>query len=118
MTPAAFIADCVEQALAHDAVVVAVRPVTDTVKRVEADLVGETVDREGLVAPSSPVVLPPSVVRALDDFPGHDLPAIVARLREHHLVETVEAPPEARRVTSAEEIALLEALTGEAPRPF
>jgi 2-C-methyl-D-erythritol 4-phosphate cytidylyltransferase len=98
MTPAAFIADCVEQALAHDAVVVAVRPVTDTVKRVEAGLVGETVDREGLV--------------------GHDLAAIVARLREHHVIETVEAPPEARRVTSAEEIALLEALTGEAPRPF
>ena len=84
MTPAAFIADCVEQALAHDAVVVAVRPVTDTVKRVEGGLVGETVDREGLLAPSSPVVLPPSVVRALDDFPGHDLAAIVARLREHH----------------------------------
>ena len=76
MTPAAFIAECVERALAHDAVVVAVRPVTDTVKRVEAGLVGETVDREGLVAPSSPVVLPPSVVPALDDFPGHDLAAL------------------------------------------
>ena len=118
MTPAGFIARCVEQALEHDAVVVAVRPVTDTVKRVDDGLVGETVDREGLLAPSSPVVLPPSVVRALDDFPGHDLAAIVARLRDHHTIETVEAPPEARRVTSAEEIVLLEALTGEAPRQF
>jgi 2-C-methyl-D-erythritol 4-phosphate cytidylyltransferase len=118
MTPSAFIARCVEQALEHDAVVVAVRPVTDTVKHVDDGLVGETVDREGLMAPSSPVVLPPSVVRALDDFPGHDLAAVVARLRDHHAIETVEAPPEARRVTSAEEIALLEALTGETPGPF
>jgi 2-C-methyl-D-erythritol 4-phosphate cytidylyltransferase len=118
MTPAAFIARCVEQALEHDAVVVAVRPVTDTVKHVDDGLVGDTVDREGLMAPSSPVVLPPSVVRALDDFPGHDLAAVVARLRDHHAIETVQAPPEARRVTSVEDIALLEALTGEAPRPF
>jgi 2-C-methyl-D-erythritol 4-phosphate cytidylyltransferase len=115
MTPAGFLAHCVQQALDHDAVVVAVRPVTDTVKRVDDGVVGETVDREGLLAPSSPVVLPPSVVRALDDFPGHDLAALVARLRGDHAVELVEAPPEARRVASAEDIALLEALTGEAP---
>jgi 2-C-methyl-D-erythritol 4-phosphate cytidylyltransferase len=118
MTPAAFIAGCVEQALDHDAVVVAVRPVTDTIKRLDDDRVGETVDRDGLWAPSSPVVLPPSVVRALDDFPGQDLAAVVARLREDHRVETVEAPPEARRVTSADELALLEALTAGTPRPF
>lgn len=118
MTPAGFIARCVEQALEHDAVVVAVRPVTDTVKHVDAGLVGATVDRESLLAPSSPLVLPPSVVRALDDFPGQDLAAVVAALRGHHPIETVEAPPEARRVTSAEEITLLEALTGEAPTPF
>lgn len=118
MTPAGFIARCVEQAVEHDAVVVAVRPVTDTVKHVDDGRVGATVDREGLLAPSSPVVLPPSVVRALDDFPGQDLAAVVARLRGQHAIETVEAPPEARRVTSAEDIALLEALTGEAPTPF
>ena len=118
MTPAAFIAGCVEQALEHDAVVVAVRPVTDTVKRLDGDLVGETVDREGLLAPSSPVVLPPSVVRALDDFPGHDLAAVVARLRAEHTIETVPAPPEARRVTSADDVALLEALTGGPSTPF
>ncbi|WP_457208305.1 2-C-methyl-D-erythritol 4-phosphate cytidylyltransferase [Nocardioides sp. P5_C9_2] len=118
MTPAGFIADCVEQALEHDAVVVAVRPVTDTVKHVDDGLVGATVDREGLLAPSSPVVLPPSVVAALDDYPGQDLTAIVARLRGRHAIETVEAPPEARRVAGAADIALLEALTGEAPTPF
>lgn len=116
MTPAGFIARCVEQSLAHDAVVVAVRPVTDTVKHVDDGLVGETVDREGLLAPSSPVVLPPSVVRALDDYPGHDLAAVVARLRDRHTIETVEAPPEARRVASAEDVALLESLTGAGPR--
>jgi 2-C-methyl-D-erythritol 4-phosphate cytidylyltransferase len=116
MTPAGFIARCVERSLAHDAVVVAVRPVTDTVKHVDDGLVGETVDREGLLAPSSPVVLPPSVVRALDDYPGHDLAAVVARLRDRHTIEIVEAPPEARRVASAEDVALLESLTGAGPR--
>jgi 2-C-methyl-D-erythritol 4-phosphate cytidylyltransferase len=118
MTPAAFIARCVQQALEHGNVVVAVRPVTDTVKRLEDGLVGDTVDREELLAPSSPVVLPPSVVRALDDFPGQDLAAVVAGLRGHHPVETVLAPPEARRVTSADDLALLEALTAGTPRPF
>lgn len=111
MTPADFIASCVRRALADDAVVVATRPVTDTVKRIADGVVGETVDREGLTSIVSPVVLPPSVVATLVEEPGSDLVVLVASLATSHRVVLVEAPASARRVTSPEEIALLQALT-------
>jgi 2-C-methyl-D-erythritol 4-phosphate cytidylyltransferase len=94
LTPTGFIAACVERAAATGAVVVGVRPVTDTVKALHdvdgVRVVGETVDREGLLAVCSPVVLPGSVTAAFDDYPGPDL-----------------------RVTSADDLRLLEALTPE-----
>lgn len=111
MTPADFIASCVRRSLDDDAVVVATRPVTDTIKQVVDGMVGETVDRSELVSVVSPVVLPPSVVAALDHEPGSDLVALVAELARSHRVIQVEAPASARRVSSAAEIALLEALT-------
>ncbi len=111
MTPAGFIASCVRRALADDVIVVATRPVTDTIKRVAVGLVGETVDRDGLISIVSPVVLPPSVVVTLAEEPATDLVALVATLATDHRVVLVEAPASARRVTSPEEIALLEALT-------
>lgn len=111
MTPADFIVTCVRRALDDDVVVVATRPVTDTVKRVADGMVGETVDRDALTSIVSPVVLPPSVVSAMQDEPGTDLVALVASLARSHRVVLVEAPASARRVTSAEDIAILEALT-------
>ena len=111
MTPADFIASCVRRSLADGVVVVGIRPVTDTIKQLADGLVGETVDRSGLVSVVSPVVLPPSVVAALDAEPGSDLVALVARLAPTYPVVLVEAPASARRVSSLEEIALLEALT-------
>jgi len=111
MLPAAFIAECVADALERDAVVVGVRPVTDTVKSVDDDLVGQTVDRTALVSVASPIVLPPSVVAALDGLPTLDFAALTAALRERFPVELVAAPPAGRRVSSEEEVRLLEALT-------
>lgn len=111
MTPAGFIASCVGRSLDDDVVVVATRPVTDTVKRIGDGLVGETVDREGLTSIVSPVVLPPSVVSAMVEEPGTDLVVLVAALATTHRVVLVEAPASARRVRSSEEIELLEALT-------
>ncbi|WP_426246037.1 2-C-methyl-D-erythritol 4-phosphate cytidylyltransferase [Nocardioides sp. LHG3406-4] len=111
MTPAAFIASCVRRAVDDDVVVVGVRPVTDTVKVVRDGLVGETVDRAGLLAVASPIVLPVQVVAALEAAPGEDLAALVSRLAAEHPVELVEAPPEARRVASADDVRLLEVLT-------
>ena len=83
MTPASFLADCVRVSAERSAVVGAVRPVTDTVKQVEEGYVGATIDRDELVA----------------------------QLRRRFPVELVQAPPEARRVGSAEDIRVLEALT-------
>lgn len=121
MTPPAFLAACVDRSIEADAVVVGVRPVTDTVKRVEDGVLGETVDRDGLVAVCSPVVLPPDVLADLAAHPiPTDLVALLALLRARYpeRVELLEAPPAARRVASAEDIRVLQALTapGDAPR--
>ena len=92
MTPPAFIAECVETALARDVVVIAVRPITDTVKLVEDDVVAGTVDRAGLVEIVSPIVLPPTVVSSLREAPITDFAALAADLAQRFPVITVIAP--------------------------
>ena len=111
MTPADFIASCVRRSVELDAVVVGVRPVTDTVKVVRDDVVGETIERETLRAVASPVVLPARVVAALDDLPSLDFATLVRLLAQRFTVEHVEAPAAARRVTSLDDVAVLAALT-------
>ncbi len=114
MTPPAFLARCADRASVEDVVVVGTRPVTDTVKEVAGEVLGTTVDRDALVAVCSPVVLPPSVVADLDGLPDTDFVALVSALRERYGQDRVvlaEAPPEARRVASDADIAVLEALT-------
>ncbi|TWG93911.1 2-C-methyl-D-erythritol 4-phosphate cytidylyltransferase [Nocardioides sp. J9] len=121
-TPPDFIASCADRAAVDDVVAVGVRPVTDTVKEVTgaagAATVGATVDRDGLVAVCSPVVLPPSVVGDLfgdgGGLPSTDFVELVAALRERYgddRVALVDAPAEARRVGGPDDIAVLEALT-------
>ena len=125
MTPAAFIAECVREAVAREAVVVGVRPVTDTVKTTDGSdvevadeqgpaglpVVGMGPDREDLVVVTSPVVLPAGVVAALDELPSDDFGVLVAWLAERFPVLTRQAPPEGRRVAGADDVAVLEALT-------
>ncbi|MFT4288622.1 2-C-methyl-D-erythritol 4-phosphate cytidylyltransferase [Nocardioides sp.] len=111
MTPATFVRACIDRTVADDVVVVAVRPVTDTVKQVAAGLVGETVDRDGLYVVTSPIVLPEAVVAALSGLPSHDFAVLAAALRERFPVVTLEAPAEGRRVSSPDDVRLLEALT-------
>ncbi|MDO9455139.1 2-C-methyl-D-erythritol 4-phosphate cytidylyltransferase [Nocardioides sp.] len=110
LTPPDFIAACVERSAATGAVVVGVRPVTDTVKQVAGGYVGATVDRETLLLVCSPVVLPGAVVATLDALPTHDLTELVAALRASHEVVTVEAPPTAARVSGPDDVRLLESL--------
>ncbi|QYJ02699.1 2-C-methyl-D-erythritol 4-phosphate cytidylyltransferase [Nocardioides panacisoli] len=114
MTPPDWIAHCIAESVEHDAVVVGVRPVTDTVKQlVEADL-GATVDRSGLVGVCSPIVLPAAVVADLvDGPPTTDFAALVGQLRRDHETRLLEAPPSARRVASVEDLRVLAALTAE-----
>lgn len=115
MTPPEFLADCLIDAIDHDRIVVGVRPVTDTVKRVVGGFVGATLDRESLSRVCSPVVLPASVVAALDGVDTSDLAVLVADLRSRFGVHEVTAPPGARRVDSIDDVAVLEALTAPAP---
>ena len=122
MTPPDFLADCVRRAVAEDAVVAGVLPVTDTVKdvveRAGVTLVASTHDRERLRRLASPLVLPASVVARLDDWPDEDLLRAVADLRSRTSVLFVDAPASATRVTSAADVARLEALTSrEGPPP-
>ena len=111
MTPVAFIAECVRVARDEDVVAVGVRPVTDTVKTVVHGTVGATVDRTGLLSVCSPVVLPASVCAALRTAPEQSLVELVRSLRASHRVRLLAAPPEARRVSSLDDVRLLEALT-------
>ena len=111
MTPASFISECVSRALGADRVVVAYRPVTDTVKVVDDGFLGDTVDRAGLRVVVSPIVLPPSVVGALTALPTTDFEGLAESLREAYAVELVEAPAAARRVGSLDDLRVLEALT-------
>lgn len=111
MTPASFIASCLSTAVETETVVIGFRPVTDTVKVVSSGVVGSTVDRSALRAVASPIVLPASVVPVLDALPRGDFAALAASLAGRFPVTWVEAPPEARRVASADDVRLLEALT-------
>lgn len=111
MTPPAFLAQCLATAVSRGAVVVAVRPVTDTVKTVADGMVGDTIDRAGLFSVTSPIVLPAEVVAALEELPSTDFADLAHRLAQRFPVVTIEAPPEGRRVVSAEDVKLLEALT-------
>ncbi len=106
LVPAAFVADLVERVRATGLAHAGVRPVTDTVKTMRDGLVGQTVDREGLVQLAAPVVLPhpQEVPETLAD--------LVAGLGQ---VVFVEAPALARRVRDASDLVLLEALAAGAP---
>ncbi|MFB9764087.1 2-C-methyl-D-erythritol 4-phosphate cytidylyltransferase [Nocardioides kongjuensis] len=122
MTPPEFLRRCAERAAVEDRVVVGVRPVTDTVKELhpvaDGEVVGTTVDRDALVAVCSPVVLPAAVVADLlgdgGSLPSTDFVELVGALRHRYGAERVllvEAPPEARRIATAADLPVLEALT-------
>ncbi len=111
LTPPDFLARCVAVAVEADAVVVGVRPVTDTIKQVADGIVGATVDREQLVVVCSPVVLPAGVVAALEALPTLDFTDLVATLEQRWEVLRLEAPSTAHRVAGPDDVRLLEALT-------
>ncbi|MEO9324298.1 2-C-methyl-D-erythritol 4-phosphate cytidylyltransferase [Nocardioides sp. C4-1] len=110
LTPPDFIAACLDRARETGAVVVGVRPVTDTLKVVADGLVGATVDRDAMTLVCSPVVLPAPVVAGLAEAPSSDLTELVSALAVDHEVVRVEAPPSAGRVSGPDDVRLLEAL--------
>ena len=113
LTPPEFLAACLVSAAEDDRVVLGVRPVTDTVKRIDADgVLGTTLDRDALVAVASPLVLPARVVAALAD-PGLDGPLeladLAARLGATEEIALALAPAAGRRVHDLDDVRLLEA---------
>jgi 2-C-methyl-D-erythritol 4-phosphate cytidylyltransferase len=111
LTPVEFVEEAVGVCTRGGAVVVGVRPVTDTVKEQVGEHLGRTHPREELMVVASPVVLPPAVVAALEGVETDDLATWVAGLAERFPVRYLEAPPLARRITSVEDLAVLEALS-------
>lgn len=114
LVPPEFLAECAARAAGSDLVVVAVRPVTDTVKQVADGVVGGTLDRADLRILASPVVVPAGRLGDLSHDrtgPVHDLPTLVATLVDRGVpVEWAAAPTQAARVSGPEDVRLLEAL--------
>ena len=111
LTPVDFLADAVTRAEEDEAVVVGFRPVTDTVKHAAEGRLGGTVDRAGLRAVTSPVVIPAALLAGLDRLDTSDFPALVAALAAVAEVVWLEAPPLGRRVCDESDVADLEALS-------
>ena len=117
-TPVEFLAEAVRRSADLDAIVVGVRPVTDTVKELHGDVVGETVDRERLHALTSPLVLPARVVASLSSAPAtDDLAVLVAALAADYDVDYLPAPAVGRRVADESEVAVVAALIDQAGQP-
>jgi 2-C-methyl-D-erythritol 4-phosphate cytidylyltransferase len=111
LTPAAFLEEAIAESEETGAVVVGVRPVTDTVKEQQGERLGATVDREGLMCVTSPVVLPAAVVAALEDLVLDDLAVLVEDLSRRFPVRYLPAPPLGRRIVDEADLDALAALS-------
>jgi 2-C-methyl-D-erythritol 4-phosphate cytidylyltransferase len=111
LTPASFIEEAIDESERTGAVVVGVRPVTDTVKEYDGERLGATLDRDTLISVTSPVVLPATVVAALDELETDDLPALVAALSQRFPVRHLPAPPLGRRIVGEADLEVLAALS-------
>ncbi len=111
LTPAAFLEQAIEESASTGAVVVGVRPVTDTVKGYDGERLGATVDRDELVCVTSPVVLPAAVVDALEALDLDDLARLVEELSGRFPVRHLVAPPLGRRIVDAADLEALGALS-------
>ena len=113
LTPADFITAAIEASAASDAVVVGVRPVTDTIKEYDGHVVGATIDRESLLQVVSPIVLPAAVLASLDELVV-DFAELVSTLMKTQPVTFLPAPAQARRIVDESDLPLLEAIPAEA----
>ncbi len=117
LTPASFLVEAIEESARTGAVVVGVRPVTDTVKEYDGaepdqpGSLGATLDRDDLVCVTSPLVLPAAVVAALDGLDTDDLAALVDLLTRRFPVRHLPAPPLGRRIVDEADLEVLSALS-------
>ena len=111
LTPVDFLRDAVDRSEESGAVVVGCRPVTDTIKQVDGDRLGATVDRTQLRAVTSPIVIPAAVLSGLEGLETGDFPALVDQLGTVAELVWLEAPSLGRRVHDEDDLADLEALS-------
>ncbi|MDQ1660455.1 MAG: hypothetical protein QOJ68_435, partial [Blastococcus sp.] len=111
LTPVAFLEEAIAESERTGAVVVGVRPVTDTVKEYDGETLGATLDRDGLMCVTSPVVLPAAVVAALDTLATDDLAELVDGLTRRFPVRYLPAPPLGRRIVDDADLDVLGALS-------
>jgi 2-C-methyl-D-erythritol 4-phosphate cytidylyltransferase len=115
LTPADFLASCVQACLDSGQTVVGFRPVTDTVKQHSPDSVGvtlgATLDRAALREVTSPVVMPAAILRQVEELDATDFPALVAHLAQLGEIKWRQAPAVARRIGSVRDLTVLEALS-------
>jgi 2-C-methyl-D-erythritol 4-phosphate cytidylyltransferase len=112
LTPASWVRSLLDQAAESGAVLVAVRPVVDTLKTSRDCIITGTIDRAGLQILSSPMVFPaaaliaePELIPLLADPVG-----LVERLRVRYDVKLVDAPSTAQRVEDPAGLELLAAV--------
>lgn len=85
---------------------VAVRPVTDTLKVVEGDNIGGTIDRDRFCIVTSPILL----LDVAERPPTEDPSALVGWMRERGEVALVRAPQVARRAADASSVSVMESV--------
>jgi hypothetical protein len=98
LTPERFLSGVLDRP--PERVVVAVRPVVDTMKATRDGAIWKTVDRERFRVLASPVVMPASTLAQVDDLVGSlcDLTQLVHALGGIDAVDLVSAPSQSRRV--------------------
>ena len=111
LAPADFLAEAVRVCQSSGEVVVGFRPVTDTVKELDGDRLGATVDRSGLRSVTSPVVIPAAVLARLEALETASFPVLVAHLAELSSISWLEAPAVGRRIVDEADLVSLEALS-------
>ena len=112
LASAEFLGSVAEEAERERVTMVAIRPVTDTVKTVVDDRIQGTIDRESLAGLIAPLVVTGSVVEAAvaadDPPPLADFGELVTWLRARGRVVLVKGPSLARRVDDTSAVNLLE----------
>jgi 2-C-methyl-D-erythritol 4-phosphate cytidylyltransferase len=116
LVPESFVRRLVDNAAG--AVMVAVRPVVDTIKATEDGVIAGTVDRERLRVVSSPLVVPAVLLAAVPDLGAalSDLPGLVETLRGQARVELVIAPSVSRRIEDSSSLRLMASVDAVAHR--
>lgn len=102
LAPADFLGTVADAGIAT----VAVRPVTDTLKVVEDDTIGGTIDRDNFCIVTSPTLL----LDVAERPPTEDPAALVTWMRERGEVALIRAPQLARRASDASSVSVMESV--------